>query len=50
MPVQISNVFSNPNEEGKPRWVAYPKPQATFQYYDGLTGDLLYAESILAGE
>ena len=47
--VQISNVFSNPNEEGKPRWVAYPRPQATFQYYDGLTGDLLYAESILSG-
>ncbi len=46
--VQISNVFSNPNEPGKPRWVPYPRPQATFQYYDGLTGDLLYAESILA--
>jgi len=46
--VQISNVFSNPKEEGTPRWVAYPQPQATFQYYDGLTGDLLYAESILS--
>jgi hypothetical protein len=44
--VQISNAF--PKEAGKPRWVAYPQPQATFQYYDGLTGDLLYAESILS--
>jgi hypothetical protein len=28
--------------------VAYPRPQVVFQYYDGFTGDLLYAESILA--
>ena len=27
---------------------AYDVPQVTFQYYDGLNGDLLYAESILA--
>ena len=46
--VRISNVFKNPDTEGHIRWVAYPRPQAIFQYYDGLTGDLLYAESILA--
>jgi len=46
--VRISNVFNNPGPEGRPRWVAYPRPQAIFQYYDGLTGELLYAESILA--
>lgn len=46
--VRISNVFKNPDTEGRIRWVAYPRPQAIFQYYDGLTGDLLYAESILA--
>lgn len=45
--VKVNNVFNNPLEEGKDRWVAYQKPQVIFQYYDGLTGDLLYAESIL---
>jgi len=47
---KINNVFNNPLVEGKDRWVAYPKPQVIFQYYDGLTGDLLYAESILASD
>jgi len=46
--VRINNVWRNPKEKGVTRWVAYPRPQAIFQYYDGLTGDLLYAESILA--
>ena len=46
--VQVNNVFNNPVEPGKDRWVAFPRPQVVFQYYDGLTGDLLYAESILA--
>ena len=45
--VQVNNVFNNPNETGD-RWVAYENPQAVFQYYDGLTGDLLYAESIVS--
>ena len=48
--VRINNVFNNPGPSGGSRWVAYPRPQAIFQYYDGLTGDLLYAESILAAE
>ena len=48
--VRINNVFNNPGPSGRSRWVAYPRPQAIFQYYDGLTGDLLYAESILAAE
>ena len=48
--VQVSNVFNNPNEPDSERWVAYPRPQVTFQYYDGLNGDLLYAESILSSE
>lgn len=43
---QINNVFDNPSEPGKPRWVAYPKPHAVIQYYDGLTGDLVYAEPV----
>jgi alkaline phosphatase D len=46
--VQINNVFNNPVGEGQDRWVAFPKPQVMFQYYDGLTGELKYAESILA--
>ena len=43
---QINNVFSNPAELGKRRWVAYPRPHVVIQYYDGFTGDLLYAEPV----
>lgn len=46
--VQVNNVFNNPVEEGKDRWIKFPHPQVVFQYYDGWTGNLLYAESILA--
>lgn len=46
--VQVNNVFNNPVEEGKDRWVAFPRPHVIFQYYNGLTGDLLYAETIHA--
>ena len=45
--VQLNNVFNNPVDAGD-RWIAYENPQAVFQYYDGLTGDLLYAESIVS--
>ena len=44
--VQINNVFNNPKEPGKNRWVTYPHPQVIFQFFDALTGDLLYAETI----
>ena len=46
---QINNVFNNPKEPGKPRWVAYPRPHVVIQYYDGRTGDLLYAEPVHLG-
>ncbi len=46
--VNINNVFRIPNHCGTEFWAAYPRPQAIFQYYDGLTGDLLYAETIQA--
>ena len=46
--VQVNNVFNNPRNLQATRWVAYPKPQVIFQYYDGRTGKLRYAESILA--
>jgi len=44
--VQVNNVFNNPQTLGGERWVAYPHPQVVFQYYDGITGELRYAESI----
>jgi hypothetical protein len=44
----VNNVFNNPAEPGKKRWVAYPRPHVVIQYYDGLTGDLLYAEPVHA--
>ena len=45
---QVNNVFRNDRPGGRPVWVPYPRPQVVFQYYDGVTGDLLYAESIVA--
>ena len=47
--VQVNNVFDNRLEEKTARWVRYPHPQVVVQFHDGLTGDLLYAESILIG-
>ncbi len=47
--VRVNNVLTNRREAGPDRVVAYPRPQVVFQYYDGFTGDLLYAESILGG-
>jgi len=46
--VRVNNVFNGPGADGETRWVAYPRPQVVFQYYKGLTGELDYAESILA--
>ena len=46
--VQVNNVFDNPVRPGEPRWVAYPQPQVLIQYYDGLTGELRYAEPVRA--
>jgi hypothetical protein len=45
---QINNVFPNPQQRDKKRWVAFDKPHLVIQYYDGVTGDLMYAESIHA--
>jgi phosphodiesterase/alkaline phosphatase D-like protein len=44
--VQVNNVFNMPQQLGGTRWVAYPHPQVVFQYYDGRTGELAYAEAI----
>lgn len=44
--VQVNNVFNMPPELGGTRWVAYPHPQVIFQYYDGRTGELDYAEAV----
>jgi alkaline phosphatase D len=43
---QINNVYNNPVAPGRSRWVAYPRPHVVIQYYDGRTGDLLYAEPV----
>ena len=46
--VQINNVFNNAQQMGQQRWVAFERPQVIVQYYDGRSGDLLYAEAIAA--
>ena len=44
--VQVNNVFNMPQKLGEKRLVAYPHPQVIFQYFDGRTGELAYAQSI----
>jgi phosphodiesterase/alkaline phosphatase D-like protein len=46
--VKVNNVFNNPVERGGTRWIPFPKPHVIFQYYNGLTGELDYAETIHA--
>ena len=45
--VQINNVFKNRRSSGKDLSVAFPWPQVIFQFFNGIDGDLLYAESIV---
>lgn len=44
--VQVNNVFNMPQQLGGTRLVTYPHPQVVFQYYDGRTGELAYAEAV----
>ena len=44
--VQVNNVFDNPLTPESHRWIIYPKPYVMFQFFDGRTGDLKYAETI----
>lgn len=46
--VQVNNVLNNPLKLGEDRWVAYPQPQVIFKYYNGITGEMMYAEAIAA--
>jgi hypothetical protein len=46
--VQVNNVIPTAGENEEIRWIAYPQSLVTVQYYDGLTGDMLYAESVLS--
>ena len=46
--IQVNNAFNNPLDKTVERWVAYPQPQVVIQYYEGLTGEFLYAEAIRA--
>ncbi|MBP90871.1 MAG: hypothetical protein CMJ64_29865 [Planctomycetaceae bacterium] len=46
--VQINNVFNNPKQVGDERWVAFERPQVIFQYFNGRTGRLRYAEALPA--
>ncbi len=47
--VKINNVFNNPVTFGDERWVAFPHPQVIFQFFDALTGELRYSETIVKG-
>lgn len=47
--IQVNNVTNSPIEEGKPRWIRWPRPHLVIRHYEGRTGDLLYAEAVHAG-
>lgn len=46
--VKVNNVVNSPKEKGTDRWIAFPRPQVVFQYYDGNTGELVFAQTIQA--
>jgi len=47
--VQVNNVFNNPVERDGERWFEYPHPQVMFQFFDAITGELRYSETIVKG-
>ncbi len=47
--VRVNNVFNNPVEIGGERWFQFPHPQVVFQFYDALTGEFRYSETIIKG-
>ncbi|MFT5109153.1 MAG: alkaline phosphatase D, partial [Pseudoalteromonas tetraodonis] len=47
--VQVNNVFNNPLERDGERWFAFPHPQVIFQFFNALTGELAYSETIVLG-
>jgi len=47
--VQVNNVFNNPVERDGERWFAFPHPQVIFQFFNALTGELAYSETIVLG-
>ena len=47
--VQVNNVFNNPVERDGERWFAFPHPQVIFQFFDAITGELRYSETIVKG-
>ena len=47
--VQVNNIYPNPRGDGTTRWVAYEDKQVVIQYYDGFTGQPLYAEGVTTG-
>lgn len=44
--VSVNNAIYNPTPSGTDRWIAHPQPQVVFQFYNGNTGKLKYAEAI----
>jgi len=48
--VQVNNVFHDGRRGEERRWAAFPRPQVIFQYFDGLTGEFRYSETIMASE
>jgi alkaline phosphatase D len=46
--VQVNNAYNSPDAKGNPRWIAHRVPQVIVQFYNGASGELLYAEAVAA--
>jgi hypothetical protein len=45
--VQVNNVFHDGGRGAARRWAAFARPHVIFQYFDGLTGELRYSETVM---
>jgi hypothetical protein len=44
----VNNAYNSPDAKGNPRWIAHRVPQVIVQFYNGASGELLYAEAVAA--
>ncbi len=48
--IRVNNAYNVPARDGSDRWIAFPEPQLIFEFYDGFTGDLVFANAISTSE
>lgn len=48
--IRVNNAYNVPARNGSDRWIAFPEPQLIFEFYDGFTGELVFANAISTSE